>query len=282
MPSFMYKKKSSGGFPSCRICRMGFQMGPGDLDSLGGTNGLHGRLRRHRGLYHLHQLRKKSFITHLDWSRFYRVYLHDTRNDNYRILGVSIHIAVEVLEAVPRDTAMGVIGYPEKDRDRLIQATRVGQDNDTSSNGLVGYYVHDSCWELLTHHAVGEIARRYLALVVKNLLSLLKEKPLLALKGWREAVRGNLVLDDPAPIKIIQHLIKQTRTRPHARFYIQGPVNSRLCYLPVEILYEIMDYVSPNDVKNVQIAIEYSLGDGYWRTRVRTKLVYEGVRRREN
>ena len=36
-----------------------------------------------------------------------------------------------------------------------------------------------------------------------------------------------------------------------------------------------MDYVSPNDVKNAQIAMEYFVGDGYWRTRVPIKLFYE-------
>ena len=128
------------------------------------------------------------------------IVLHDTRSDNYRISGVAIHIAVDrhhdqVPEAVPRDKTMGVMGYPEKDRERLILAIGINQDNDTSSNDLVGYHVHDSCWKLLTHHVAGKIARRDLALVVKNLIVLPEEKPLLAVEGWKDVFSGEIVLD---------------------------------------------------------------------------------------
>lgn len=78
----------------------------------------------------------------------------------------------QVLEAVPWDEMLGAIGYPEEDRDRLVQAIGLDQFNDTETHGLVGYHLHNSCWELLTHHTIGEAARQSLVLVVRNLKEL--------------------------------------------------------------------------------------------------------------
>ncbi|KAF7621928.1 hypothetical protein AFLA_008478 [Aspergillus flavus NRRL3357] len=169
--------------------------------------------------------------------------LHNTCNNTYRVFGVAASMAAvegQVLEAVPWDEMLGAIGYPEEDRDRLVQAIGLDQFNDTGTHGLVGYHLHDSCWELLTHHTIGEAARQSLSLVFNR--------------------------------------SRQRSTKTRARFHIGGRVNrqhNRLCYLPVEILCRVMDYLSPDDVEAVQIAMKYYLGDAYWRTRVPISLFPE-------
>lgn len=83
---------------------------------------------------------------------------------------------------------------------------------------------------------------------------------------------------DPASIKYVQSLINRARIRTRARFHIKGRVNrkhNRLCYLPVEILYKVMDPLPSGDLVNVQIAMKYYLGDAYWRKRVPVRLFYE-------
>ncbi|KAB8249327.1 hypothetical protein BDV35DRAFT_390139 [Aspergillus flavus] len=226
-------------------------------------------LRPQPGLYTKHQLQQMPFVERLDWHCVYRVItmvLHNTCNNTYRVFGVAASMAAvegQVLEAVPWDEMLGAIGYPEEDRDRLVQAIGLDQFNDTGTHGLVGYHLHDSCWELLTHHTIGEAARQSLVLVVRNL----KELPA---DPW-EYIDGMCPVEDPSNIKRVQSLIKRARIRTRARFHIGGRVNrqhNRLCYLPVEILCRVMDYLSPDDVEVVQVAMKYYLGDAYWRTRV--------------
>ncbi|KAE8327914.1 hypothetical protein BDV39DRAFT_214723 [Aspergillus sergii] len=173
MVSFVYRKRRifGSGLPCC-ICGMDFDIGPDEIywdDEI---------LRPQPGLYTKHQLLQMPFVERLDWHCVYRVItivLHNTCNNTYRVSGVAANMAAvegQVLEAVPWDEMLGAIGYPEKDRDRLVQAIGLDQFNDTGSHGLVGYHLHDSCWELLTHHTIGETARQNLVLVVRNLKEL--------------------------------------------------------------------------------------------------------------
>ncbi|OOO09435.1 hypothetical protein OAory_01107310 [Aspergillus oryzae] len=223
-------------------------------------------LRPQPGLYTKHQLQQMPFVERLDWHCVYCVILHNTCNNTYRVSGVTANMAAvdgQVLEAVPWDEMLGAIGYPEEDRDRLVQAIGLDQFNDTGTHGLVGYHLHDSCWELLTHHTIGEAARQSLVLVFNR---------------SRQRSTKFVIQPDPSNIKRVQSLIKRARIRTRARFHIGGRVNrqhNRLCYLPVEILCRVMDYLSPDDVEAVQIAMKYYLGDAYWRTRVPTSLFPE-------
>ncbi|KAK6815045.1 hypothetical protein RU639_008519 [Aspergillus parasiticus] len=268
MTSFVYRRRRifGGGLPCC-ICGMDFDIGPDEIywdDEI---------LRPQPGLYTKHQLLQMPFVERLDWHCIYRVILHNTCNNTYRVSGVAANMAAvegQVLEAVPWDEMLGAIGYPEEDRDRLVQAIGLDQFNDTGTHGLVGYHLHDSCWELLTHHTIGEAARQNLVLVVRNL----KELPA---DPW-EYIDGMCPVEHPSNIKRVQSLIKRARIRTRARFHIGGRVNrqhNRLCYLPVEILCKVMDYLSPDDVEAVQIAMKYYLGDAYWRTRVPISLFPE-------
>ncbi|GMG46028.1 unnamed protein product [Aspergillus oryzae var. brunneus] len=230
MVSFVYRKRRifGGGLPCC-ICGMDFDIGPDEIywdDE---------NLRPQPGLYTKHQLQQMPFVERLDWHCVYRV-----------ISGVTANMAAvdgQVLEAVPWDEMLGAIGYPEEDRDRLVQAIGLDQFNDTGTHGLVGYHLHDSCWELLTHHTIGEAARQSLVLVVRNL----KELPA---DPWE-------YIDGMCPVEGKYSLCCRVN-RQH----------NRLCYLPVEILCRVMDYLSPDDVEVVQVAMKYYLGDAYWRTRV--------------
>ncbi|UDD63622.1 hypothetical protein AFCA_010883 [Aspergillus flavus] len=198
----------------------------------------------------------------------------------------------QVLEAVPWDEMLGAIGYPEEDRDRLVQAIGLDQFNDTGTHGLVGYHLHDSCWELLTHHTIGEAARQSLSLVLRNLKDFLRTLGNISMGCalWKVSILCVVVqpistaLNEVCyPTRSLQHQtrsveIKRARIRTRARFHIGGRVNrqhNRLCYLPVEILCRVMDYLSPDDVKAVQIAMKYYLGDAYWRTRVPISLCPE-------
>ncbi|KAE8315250.1 hypothetical protein BDV41DRAFT_562986 [Aspergillus transmontanensis] len=209
MTSFVYRERRifGVGLPCC-ICGMDFDIGPDEIywdDEI---------LRPQPGLYTKHQLLQMPFVERLDWHCVYRVItivLHNTCNNTYRVSGVAANMAAvegQVLEAVPWDEMLGAIGYPEEDRDCLVQAIGLDQFNDTGTHGLVGYHLHDSCWELLTHHTIGEAARQNLVLVVS-------------------------------------------------------------------ILCVFMDYLSPDDVEAVQIAMKYYLGDAYWRTRVPISLFPE-------
>ncbi|KAE8415305.1 hypothetical protein BDV36DRAFT_298164 [Aspergillus pseudocaelatus] len=186
---------------------------------------------------------------------FYCWILHSTRNGIYRVSGVAVNIRVtpggEVLQAVPWDEEIGAIGYPEKDWDRLVLVIHPTEHDDTSSHDLFGYHVHNSCWELLTHHTIGETARHNLASVVR--------------------IRN-------LNIKGIQSVIKRVRIRTRMRFRIKGRINrrrNRLCYLPVEMLYLVVDYLSTDELERVQTAMKYYLGDAYWRARVPVKLFHE-------
>ncbi|RAQ53258.1 hypothetical protein AFGD_001909 [Aspergillus flavus] len=240
------------------------------------------------GLYTKHQLQQMSFVERLDWHCVYRVILHNTCNNTYRVSGVAASMAAvegQVLEAVPWDEMLGAIGYPEEDVDRLVQAIGLDQFNDTGTHGLVGYHLHDSYWELLTHHTIGEAARQSLSLVVRNLKDFLRTLGNISMgcalwKFNRSRQRSTkfVIQSDPSNIKRVQSLIKRARIRTRARFHIGGRDNrqhNRLCYLPVEILCRVMDYLSPDDVEAVQITMKYYLGDAYWRTRVPTSLFPE-------
>ncbi|KAE8367560.1 hypothetical protein BDV27DRAFT_154850 [Aspergillus caelatus] len=210
---------------------------------------------------------------------FYRLILHSTRNGIYRVSGVAVNIRVtpgeEVLQAVPWDEKIGAIGYPEKDWDRLVLVIHPPEHDDTSSHDLFGYHVHNSCWELLTHHTMGETARHNLASVVRirNLLFARAQE-----RAAELALRVFVIQPDPANIKSIQSVIKRARIRTRVRFRIKGRINrrrNRLCYLPVEMLYPVVDYLSTDELESVQTAMKYYLGDAYWRARVPMKLFHE-------
>ncbi|KAE8137398.1 hypothetical protein BDV38DRAFT_271262 [Aspergillus pseudotamarii] len=170
MASFVYKKDSScdGDLPSCCICGIGFYS-----EETYWAKASKAILHRQGRLYTIRKLLEISFLEDLEWHCFYRIImivLHNTRNDTFRVSGVALNMAVNcrpVPEAVPWDESMGVIGYPENERDRLVLAIGLYEDEYTSSHGLVGHHVHNSCWELLTHHTIGETARN-LALVSRN------------------------------------------------------------------------------------------------------------------
>ncbi|EIT77632.1 hypothetical protein AO1008_09537 [Aspergillus oryzae 100-8] len=159
----------------------------------------------------------------------------------------------QVLEAVPWDEMLGAIGYPEEDRDRLVQAIGLDQFNDTGTHGLVGYHLHDSCWELLTHHTIGEAARQSLVLVVRNLKDFLR-------------TLGNISMGCALwKVSILCVVVQPIST-----------ALNEVCYPTRSLQHQtLMDYLSPDDVEAVQIAMKYYLGDAYWRTRVPTSLFPE-------
>ncbi|KAB8274779.1 hypothetical protein BDV30DRAFT_237416 [Aspergillus minisclerotigenes] len=282
MSSFVYQKRPNGGFPGCCICGIGFEIDSDDSDDLDSldTYGNEELLRKHAGLYPIQKLLKKRFFKNVDWCCLYRVFLHSTGTERVRISGMAAHIVVDPNhqqppEAVPQTMGMGEIGYLEKYKDRLIVAVGLDQDDDTSSNSLVGYHFHTSCGVILARHA---IVSEGLELAAMKLILLPPDLSLLPEEAWQENTYEKRVLNDPANIENIEYLINRARIRTRARFHFKGRFNrrqNRLCYLPVEILYLVMDYLSTDDLENVQTSMKYYLGDTYWRARVPIKLFHE-------
>ncbi|RDH16067.1 hypothetical protein M747DRAFT_309416 [Aspergillus niger ATCC 13496] len=132
----------------------------------------------------------------------------------------------------------------------------------------VAYFVHSRCWELLTHHDLGEIAERNLGIVLD------------ALRDRHKTLRDIY----PVRTKCVKEAIclarkherrRQSRMKRKGYLVTRKAPRPRPCVLPMEILYLILEYLPYQTIVDLEEGLRLNLGNGFWRTRLSTRIFYE-------
>lgn len=95
-------------------------------------------------------------------------------------------------------------------------------------------------------------------------------------RGWTMLI--SCLLPDPVKIPAVRTLIKKSiwRRKHQIRPRYSCPlIQCFLSRLPLDIQYIILDLLDYNDIFNMQQALEWPVGDSYWRSRVPKILFFE-------
>lgn len=161
----------------------------------------------------------------------------------------------------------------------------------------IGDSAHARCWELLTYHRVGVIAKRNLRAVLMALRQK-NEGAKNRYKLWErymkvEGERSNfhlyyelitttyvLTILDPVRTKCVSNAInlaskKTPRREPVRQVTHQRAQQNGICKLPMDILWMICDYLSYETVLNTEKATGLRCGNIFWRSRISAKFFHE-------